>query len=93
MIEIIEGVLKNHDIGGVRREKLKYTLDRASIKKEEGALSIEMTLNFVMPIKARNEIKNAISDKLNHKINDVKINFFYRDIILEKEEAVKLFLP
>lgn len=93
MIEIIEGVLKNHHIGSLPREKLKYTLDRASIKKEEGALSIEMTLNFVMPIKARNEIKDAISEKLNHKINNIKLNFTYKDIIIEKEEAVKLFLP
>ena len=50
MIDIIERALGQQNIGNLKRDELKYKLERASIKKELGVLSIDITLNFVMPV-------------------------------------------
>ena len=52
MREIIANTLSKYNIGSVPREALKYELMRASLKKEERVLSVDITLNFVVPIKA-----------------------------------------
>lgn len=93
MIEIIENTLKKYNMGEALRDRLKYTLNRASIKKESGILSIDMTLNFVIPLEACHEIKDRIIEKLEYRIRGVEINFSYSDLAIENEEAIKLFIP
>ena len=93
MREIIAKAVEQFDIGSVSKEQLQYTLDRASIKQNEGVLSIDMTLNFVMPLNACNYIKDEILKKLEYKLGGVEINFFYKDIVLDTKEAIMLFIP
>ena len=93
MREIIANTLSKYDIGTVPKEALKYELMRASLKKEERVLSVDITLNFVVPIKACNEIKDAIAAKLENKLNGVELNFFYENIVLEEKELIELFIP
>ena len=59
MREIIANTLSKYNIGNVPKEALKYELMRASLKKEERVLSVDITLNFVVPIKACNEMLQA----------------------------------
>ena len=66
MREIISSTLSKYNIGSVPSEDLKYDLLRASLKKEERVLSVDITLNFVVPLKACNEIKEAIAKKLDN---------------------------
>ena len=93
MREIIAQTLSKYNIGNVPKETLKYELLRASLKKEERVLSVDITLNFVVPIKACNEIKEAIAAKLENKLNGVELNFFYENLILSEEEVIGLFIP
>lgn len=93
MREIIEETLSKYTIGNVEKDSLKYTLDRASIKKEKRVLSIDITLNFVMPIKACREITDKIGKRLDDKLNNVELNFYYEDVILKEEDIIYLFLP
>ncbi|MDD6881994.1 MAG: PolC-type DNA polymerase III [Firmicutes bacterium] len=93
MREIIEETLSKYTIGNVEKESLKYTLNRASIKREKRVLSVDITLNFVMPIKACREIADKIGKKLDHKLNSVELNFSYEDVILKEEDIIYLFLP
>lgn len=93
MKEIIEKALSQQNIGGLPKEALEYTLSRASLKKETGALCIDMTLNFVMPLTVCSRIKDEIAKALDYKIKTVEINFSYENLIMETKEAITLFLP
>ena len=93
MREIISNTLSKYNIGNVPAEALTYELMRASLKKEERVLSVDITLNFVVPIKACHEIKEAIAAKLENKLNGVELNFFYENIVLEEKELIGLFIP
>lgn len=93
MREIIANTIGKYNIGSVPKEALKYEILRASLKKEERVLSVDITLNFVVPLKACNEIKEAIAVKLDNKINGVELNFFYDNMILSEEEIIGLFIP
>lgn len=94
MIEIIERALREHGpVGGLEAESLKYTIDRASIKKESRVLSLDMTLNFVMPLEVCDKIKDELANKMDGRLKGVEINFSYSGMALEKTEAIKLFIP
>lgn len=93
MREIITEALNKYKIGNVSKELLKYNLERASIKKDQGFLSVDMTLNFVIPIEACHYIKNAIVKKLDNKVRGVEINFSYKNMVISNEEIIELFIP
>lgn len=93
MREIIKDVLSKYHVGGLSQEELKYDLRRACIKKEERVLSLDMTLNFVMPLEACHDIKDRIGQKLGDMVRGVEINFSYDHILLSKEEIIGLFIP
>ena len=71
MREIIKDVLSKYHVGGLSQEELKYDLRRACIKKEERVLSLDMTLNFVMPLEASHYIKDRIGQKLGDMLRGV----------------------
>ncbi len=93
MREIIEQALSKCNVGSVPAESLKYTLDRASIKTEKRVLSVDITLNFVMPIAACKEIKKGIAARLDNKLFGIELNFFYKDMVLSENEIIGLFIP
>ena len=72
---------------------MKFDLTRASIKKEQRVLSVDMTLNFVMPPAACHDIKHAVAEKLGGKINGVEINFSYDGLKMKEEEIIEAFIP
>lgn len=49
MKQIIENAVSWESIGDYPKDSLAYSIDRAVIHKDTGVLSIDMTLNFVMP--------------------------------------------
>ena len=52
-----------------------------------------MTLNFVMPLAACHDIKYAVAEKLDNKINGVEINFSYDGLNMKEEEIIAAFIP
>lgn len=93
MREIIANILSKYNIGNVPREALKYEILRASLKKQERVLSVDITLNFVVPLKACDKIKDEIAKRLDNQISGVELNFFYEDMVLNAEEIIELFIP
>ena len=93
MRDIIEKALEGYRMGALSGKELNYRLQRASIKKEQRVLSIDMTLDFVMPIEACHQIKDQIIEKLNNEIRAVEINFTYDHINMSQEEIIGLFIP
>ncbi len=93
MRDIIEKALEGYRMGALSGKEFNYRLQRASIKKEQRVLSIDMTLDFVMPIEACHQIKDQIIEKLNNEIRAVEINFTYDHINMSQEEIIGLFIP
>ena len=93
MRDIIENILNKYSVGSMAGENLKFQLMRASIKKEQRVLSLDMTLNFVMPLAACHDIKYAVAEKLDNKINGVEINFSYDGLNMKEEEIIAAFIP
>ena len=60
MREIIRDVLSRYHVGHLSQDELKYDLRKSCIKKEERVLSLDMTLNFVMPLDACHDIKDRV---------------------------------
>ena len=75
MTEIIEEILASCDMGSLPQEALRYSLDRASLSRGDGVLSIEMTLNFVLPIEARDRLAEQLSKSLGHEKEKIRFNF------------------
>ena len=93
MRDIIENILNKYSVGSMAGKNLKFQLMRASIKKEQRVLSLDMTLNFVMPLAACHDIKYAVAEKLDNKINGVEINFSYDGLNMKEEEIIAAFIP
>lgn len=91
MKSIIDDVLKKNNIQQQLEGRGKYSITHASVKREERVLSVDITLNFIMPISACDEIKKAVKEKLQGKVRDVQLNFTYQDVIHDTEELLKLF--
>ena len=88
---IFEKAVSWDSIGDYPREAFTYTIDRAVIHKDTGVLSIDMTLNFVMPHLDIERMKGTLIHKLPG-ITGVKINYTYQDVILCREDiAMKNF--
>ena len=84
MREIIANTLSKYNIGSVPKEALKYELMRASLKKEERVLSVDITLNFVVPLEACNEIKEAIWIDKNYNEKGIKVGSILGEHVIPK---------
>ena len=92
MKSIFENAVSWELIGDYPKEALHYSIDRAVIHKDTGVLSIDMTLNFVMPHLDMEKLKGTLLHKLNG-ISAVKIHYTYSDVVLEAEDIIRLFIP
>lgn len=93
MRQIIEDALNKYNIEGMPEGSVHYELLRASIKKDSGVLSVDIALNFVMPLKACDEIRDAVIKKLDHKIKGVELNFIYENMLQNHEDIIRAFIP
>lgn len=93
MRQIIEDALNKYNIEGMPEKAIHYELLRASIKKDSGVLSVDIALNFVMPLKACDEIRDAVIKKLDYKIKGVELNFIYENLSQNHEETIRAFIP
>ena len=92
MKQIIENAVSWESIGDYPKDSLTYTIDRAVIHKDSGVLSIDMTLNFVMPHLDMEKLKATLIHKLEG-IHGVKLNYAYENVVLRQEDIVRLFIP
>ncbi len=96
MDEIIREALKNCGFFSGDPEtdgRYKFSLKRASVKKDTGVLSVDMTLNFVMPIEACHQIRESIAGLIGSAARAVEINFTYSDPVMSDEEMLRRFIP
>lgn len=93
MNDIIDKAIRQSGIDLDENPAYKYKLTKASIKKEQMVLSLDMTLNFVMPIEACHMIRDTLAEQMGNKIGGVHINFTYSAMAQDEEEIIRLFIP
>lgn len=79
--------LGTHDIN-----EYKYDIQRAVISKDTGIFTITVSLNFVMPFLDAEKIKAIIKNTLP-EIQGIEIDFDYREMIMDDDEIIRLFIP
>ena len=93
MNDIIDKALSMCGIDMSKNPAYEYKLIRASIKKDQRVLSLDITLNFVMPIEACHMVTDMLAQQMGGKIGGVHINFSYGYMAADQQEIIRLFIP
>ncbi len=93
MNDIIDKALSMCGIDMSKNPAYEYKLTRASIKKDQRVLSLDITLNFVMPIEACHMVTDMLAQQMGGKIGGVHINFSYGYMAADQQEIIRLFIP
>ena len=91
MKNLIEDAINWQSLGK-DRSKYKYELGKGVIHKDSGVLDLPIRLNFIIPFLDCEKIKALVINKIDF-IKEVNFQFDYKDIIVNPENIVKLFLP
>src|SRR5665647_31638 len=91
MKNLIENTISWNKIGRYAKQEYSFSLGRAKMSKDGSVLTLDIELNFVLLYEDVLRIKALIINQIPH-LKTVELNFIYADIILTKEEIVKLFI-
>ncbi|HZK87849.1 MAG TPA: PHP domain-containing protein, partial [Anaerovoracaceae bacterium] len=91
MKNLIENTISWNKIGRHTKQEYSFSLGRAKMSKDGSVLTLDIELNFVLLYEDVLRIKALIINQIPH-LKTVELNFIYADIILTKEEIVKLFI-
>lgn len=91
MKNLIESTINWNRIGRHPKEEYHFSLGKAKMSKDGSVLTLDVELNFVMPFEDVLRLKALIINQIEH-LRNVEFNFQYVDVILSKEEIIKLFV-
>lgn len=92
MKQLFEDAIKIDKIGNYDRENLRFEIAKAKLSGDKLVLNIPVKLNFIIPYDEHLKIKAIIKNKLPG-IADVKLSYEYEDIMLSREDCVRLAIP
>ena len=92
MKQLFEDAIKIDKIGNYDRENLRFEIAKAKLSGDKPVLNIPVKLNFIIPYDEHLKIKAIIKNKLPG-IADVKLSYEYEDIMLSREDCVRLAIP
>lgn len=75
----------------ISNEDFKYNLEQASLSKETGKLSIDVRLNFVIPLNEVKKAEQALLDTVP-SVADVEFVFIYDELAMQPGDALTVFL-
>ena len=91
MKNLIENTISWNKIGRHAKQEYCFSLGRAKMSKDGSVLTLDIELNFVLPYEDTLRIKALILNQIAH-LKNMELNFIYTDMILTKEEIVKLYI-
>jgi DNA polymerase-3 subunit alpha (Gram-positive type) len=91
MKNLIENTISWNKIGRHAKQEYVFSLGRAKLSKDGSVLTLDIELNFVLPYEDVLRIKALIINQIPH-LKTVDLNFIYLDLILSKEEIIKLYI-
>ena len=91
MKSLIESTINWSKIGKHPKDSYNFSLGKAVVSKETAVLSLDITLNFVIPF---SDVER-ICDLIKHAVASLKgvsLNFIYEDVILSEQEIIKHYI-
>jgi len=92
MRQLFEDAITIEKIGNYGSEELCFDIEKAVLSGDKPTLNIHVKLNFVIPYDEHLKIKAIIKNKIPG-ISDVKLNYKYENVILSREDTVRLAIP
>lgn len=92
MKNIIESTINWSKIGKHSKTEYLYSIEKAVVSKETAVLSVNIRSNFIFPFEDVDRISKLILNEVSG-LKKVSLVFFYEDVILTKEEIIKLYIP
>jgi DNA polymerase-3 subunit alpha (Gram-positive type) len=89
---LIEQTINWNKIGKHPKENYKYSIEKAVVSKETAVLSLDIRLNFIIPFSDVKRIRKQVINEIP-ELKDVTFHFIYENMVLSKEEIIKLYIP
>ncbi len=91
MQKIIDQTIDWNRIGGCGKEKCKYYIEQAAIKKDSKELNIRIRSNFIIPYDNLELIRKRLIEELPH-ISGVSFDFLYDEMVVPACETIRLYI-
>ena len=92
MKQLIADALSWEELGEIHKTEYQFELGKGVLHKEAGRLTLPIRCNFVMPFADCEKVKAVILHKLD-MLKEVELDFSYRDFVMPKEDAARLYVP
>lgn len=92
MRQIIETTVNWEQLGVHPRDSYRFSVERAFVKKKDRSLSVEICLNFIIPLEDAEAIEAILRERFP-ELSGARLEFRYEDVILEEEEIIRLYIP
>lgn len=92
MRDLLNRYIDWDSISDLDQEKYLLDIGGASFNKKNETLTIELTLNFIVPFYNDLEMRAAIINA-SQGVRNVEFKYNYKDLILSDERAIELYLP
>lgn len=93
MKELLEKAISWDQLGPGNKSEYSYEISDARISRETKILTLTLRLNFLIPRVNLDKLRGIIMSKLSDDINDVKFEFEFHNMVQEKEDIIRLFIP
>lgn len=93
MRDLLDKAISWDQLGPGDRNKYRYEITDARINQEKKILTLTLRLNFLMPRIDLDKVRGIILSRLIDGIDDVKFDFDFYDMVQDREEIVRLFIP
>ena len=84
MRQIIETTVNWEQLGVHPRDSYRFSVERAFVKKKDRSLSVEICLNFIIPLEDAEAIEAILRERFP-ELSGARLEFRYEDVILEDE--------
>jgi DNA polymerase-3 subunit alpha (Gram-positive type) len=80
-----------HILDSIKKENETYEIQKAVVSGDTGILSLDIRLNFIVPMDQVSRIKQSMLSEIPG-LSDVEINFIYDQVSMERDEIIALFI-
>ncbi len=80
-----------HILDSIKKENETYEIKKAVVSGDKGVLSLDIRLNFIVPMDQVKQIKKSMLEEIPG-LSGVEISFIYDEIHMEQGEIIGLFI-
>ncbi len=80
-----------HILDSIKKEHETYEITKATMSGDKGILSLDIRLNFIVPMDQVKRIKKSMMEEIPG-LTGVEISFFYDEISMERDRIIGLFI-